>query len=190
MIWADIHGWFYFQGVYDLAVSEFPQGVFVEVGAWLGRSTAYLASRIQGLPIKFFVVDTWRGSAGSDAKSDDFQKSVLAQNQGDVFSIFLGNMKRCGVLQSLIPLRMLSTQAAELFHDSSIEFCFLDAAHDYNSVKADLDAWFPKIRPGGIIAGDDYGVEWHGLDRAVNDFFAGLGKLMTRGRAWLFRKPD
>jgi tetratricopeptide (TPR) repeat protein len=186
----DIDGYFQFKAVYDLAVKECPEGVFVEVGAFLGRSTAYLASKIRDLPVKLYVVDTWQGSGGADTRGDVQYAPWLQKHQGDLFDAFFDNMERCGVLHFLTPLRMPSIQAAKLFPAGSIDFCFIDAAHDYASVKADLGAWFPKIRSGGIIAGDDYGVEWRGLDRAVNEFFADIGKVhKVPERAWLFRKP-
>src|SRR5690606_20079473 len=35
------------------------------------------------------------------------------------------------------------------------DLVFVDAAHDYESVKADFKAWAPHIRPGGRIAFHD-----------------------------------
>jgi tetratricopeptide (TPR) repeat protein len=37
----DVDGYFQFKEVYDLIASEFQEGIFVEVGAFMGRSTAY-----------------------------------------------------------------------------------------------------------------------------------------------------
>jgi tetratricopeptide (TPR) repeat protein len=187
--YAEIDGYFEFAAVYDLAVKECPRGVFIEVGAFLGRSTAYLASKIRNLPVKLYVVDTWRGSGGADRQGDEQYTPMLVMNNGDLFDTFLDNMERCGVVQTLIPLRLRSVQAAKLFGDESIEFCYLDAAHDYDSVKADLTAWFPKVKGGGIIAGDDYCVRWPGVVRAVNEFFADASKITTIATSWVFRKP-
>jgi Tfp pilus assembly protein PilF len=190
LTYADIPGWFFSKEVYDIAVRELPQGVFVEVGAWLGRSTAYLASQTRHRPIKLYVVDTWRGSGGRDAKSDKVHQRILESNNGDVFELFLANVAKCGLLHYVVPLRMLSSQAVQLFPEYSIDFCFLDAAHDYDSVNADLVAWFPKVRHGGIIAGDDYHTDWPGVRKAVDEFFAPLGKkIRVLDRSWLIHKP-
>ena len=54
-------------------------------------------------------------------------------------------------------VRELSLAAAAKFADESLDFVYLDADHSYESVKADLNAWNPKIRTGGLFAGDDYG---------------------------------
>ena len=49
-----------------------------------------------------------------------------------------------------------SLSAAATFDADSIDYVFLDAAHDYESVRADIAAWWPKIKPGGWFAGHDY----------------------------------
>src|SRR4051794_7162434 len=48
-------------------------------------------------------------------------------------------------------LVMTSEAAAAQVPDASLDFAYVDARHDYASVKADLAAWYPKIRPGGIL---------------------------------------
>jgi len=59
-----------------------------------------------------------------------------------------------------------------LFNDQSVDFCFLDGDHTYEAVSEDVRNWFPKIRPGGILAGHDYVSDEHaGVKRAVDEFF-------------------
>jgi Methyltransferase domain len=52
--------------------------------------------------------------------------------------------------------RMTSVEAAAKVPDQSFDFVYIDARHDYESVKEDLEAWCSKVRPGGILAGHDY----------------------------------
>ena len=72
---------------------------------------------------------------------------------------------------------MTSLQAADLIDDASLDFVYIDGRHDYESVLADLESWWPKLRPGGIFAGHDYlngrlpNGEF-GVRRAVDEFFA------------------
>lgn len=47
----------------------------------------------------------------------------------------------------------------------------VDAAHDYESVCRDLDAWLPKMKPNGLIIGHDYGGKFHGVTRAFDERF-------------------
>lgn len=56
-----------------------------------------------------------------------------------------------------ILLRSTSLEAATTFRDGELDFVYLDADHRYERVREDLHAWWPKIRAGGIFAGDDYG---------------------------------
>ena len=187
--WEEIDGYFYSQTAYDWAL-EHCSGTFVEIGSLLGRSTAYLAQRLkeEGRNISFFAVDTWNGSAGADQRSDD----ILIEKYGtDWFDAFLENMQRCGVAEYVIPLRMTSLQAATLFANNSIDWLFLDAAHNYESVCEDLHAWYPKVK--GVMAGDDYGVDWPGVDQAVDEFKKHEGWSEDRfltipPRMWLYRK--
>jgi hypothetical protein len=63
-----------------------------------------------------------------------------------------------------------------------MDFVYLDANHRYDAVREDLHAWWPKVRKGGMLAGDDYGLideQWvdfghgrcrFGVKRAVDEF--------------------
>lgn len=49
-----------------------------------------------------------------------------------------------------------SLEAAKFFKDGELDFVYIDANHFFNEVLFDMDAWFPKVRSGGIFAGHDY----------------------------------
>ena len=53
-------------------------------------------------------------------------------------------------------LRTTSTKAVQLLSDVNIHAVFVDGDHRASAVLEDLSAWYPKIVPGGLIAGDDY----------------------------------
>lgn len=151
-----IQGWFNFDHVYSRALSEACEdAVFVEVGAWRGRSTAFMAVEIvnSGKRIQFHVVDTWRGS------KEEIQQRAIREAGGNLFPEFKRNMERGGVFHLLATHQMKSPEAAKLFDDESIDFCFIDGAHDFKSVRCDVSVWLPKIRHGGVLAG-------HDIDRA------------------------
>ena len=185
--YKNIHGWSRFIPFYRDAVKEAQDGsVFVEVGAWKGKSAAFMCVEIINSQkfIKFFVVDTW---LGSDEPAHHIDPDV---QQGTLYQCFLENMRK--VAGAFEPLRMKSTEAAEKFEDESVDFLLLDAAHDYDNVKADLEAWWPKIKPGGVMAGDDY--RWSGVNKAVTEFFGNPVDNKTssfdtlRGVCWRVRK--
>ncbi len=49
-----------------------------------------------------------------------------------------------------------SPDAASFWWAKDLDFVYLDAKHDGGSVTADLEAWWPTIKPGGVFAGHDY----------------------------------
>ena len=46
-----------------------------------------------------------------------------------LFNQFLKNMDVAGLIDIVTPLRMMSAQAARLFDDRSVDFCFIDGDH-------------------------------------------------------------
>lgn len=126
--------------------------VFVEVGAYLGRSTLYLASCIRrsGKNISLYAVDRWE----------------------DVFPQFIDNVRRAGVEDVIFPLRMESEQAAQLFEFATLDFVFFASGCEYQAVRRDLEAWFPYVKLRGILGGHAYLHPTNlGVRRAVDEFF-------------------
>ncbi len=165
-----IPGWFSYRGLYERAVKEAPDpALFVEVGCWKGRSSAFMAVEIinSKKKIRFVCVDTWLGSNEVKHKND------LSVKNGTLFDDFLTNIKP--VVHFIVPYRRPSVEAAATYRDESIDFVMIDAAHDYENVSADIAAWWPKIKSGGVMAGDDF--KFKGVEKAVMGRFTKRGKL-------------
>lgn len=163
---------FDYSALYDRAVRDAPDGsTFVEVGCWLGRSTVYLAQRIKesGKRITLWAVDHGFGSPGGSDYG--LHQPVLDQYGGNVAGKLVSNLGHCGVLDVVVPVVLPSVRAAALVPDRTVQFVFVDAAHDRESVLADLAAWWPKVTTGGTIAGHDYDDHWPPVVEAVNEFF-------------------
>ena len=166
--WNSIQGWFDYPNIYDMAVKQQNKdAIFVEIGAWFGKSTSYMAQKIADYNsiINFYVVDTWEG-----AEESKTQKGITQKYNNNIFNMFWQNMIDCGVQQYIKPIQLESTKAAQSFDNESIDFAFIDASHLYKAVLADVKSWYPKIKAGGIIAGHDYD-ERFGVVQAVNEFF-------------------
>jgi hypothetical protein len=151
--------WFTFPNLYSHVVQKYDSGsTFVEVGSWKGRSSSYMCVEIANSQknINFFCVDTWQGSREHHVTEDLYW--TFMQNMAPVKNFF-------------VPWKMTSLQAAKLFDDRSIDFVFIDASHEYQDVKNDICAWFPKVKRGGILAGHDYDDNWPGVKQAVNECF-------------------
>ena len=70
-------------------------------------------------------------------------------------------------------IKLPSVQAADKFAEESLDFVFIDANHSYEAVKEDIEAWTPKVKPGGIVSGHDYYLTRHGnygVIEAVNEY--------------------
>jgi hypothetical protein len=95
----------------------------------------------------------------------------LPQEQFEnLFWYAMGRLSRFGARYG--HLRAFSTQAAPLITEQA-DFVYLDADHSYANVAADLNLWFPKVRPGGIIGGHDYALaQFPGVKQAVDEFCA------------------
>jgi hypothetical protein len=64
-----------------------------------------------------------------------------------------------------------SVAAAKDCSTRLFDVIYIDADHTYEGVKADLDAWYPLVKKGGIFGGDDYqNTTCPGVNKAVNEF--------------------
>jgi len=68
-------------------------------------------------------------------------------------------------------LRKTSQQALEQFENGSVDIVFVDGEHSYAGVKRDIADWWPKVRVGGVLAGDDFETEYEGIIRAICEAF-------------------
>ena len=146
-----IDGWFDFPNIYTEMVNKFDSGsYFVEIGSWLGRSTSYMAVEIinSGKDIKFDCIDGWEGSPENKDNTYVINKTLYEE--------FLKNVEP--VLDHINPIKGFSYDVVNNYQDNSIDFLFIDGAHDYESVKKDLIDWYPKVKKNGVIAGHDYNV--------------------------------
>lgn len=184
-----IHGWFDFESTYSRMVREFDSGShFVEIGAYYGKSSAFMAVEIanSGKNIKFDVIDTWRGSPEHQEDGWDKQEAMINDT---AYDIFLQNLKP--VEGYFNPIKMSSVEASKLYQDNSLDFVYIDAAHEYDFVKADIQAWYPKVKIGGILAGHDYIPSkkmFNGLVKAVNESFKEY--ITTVGSTWMIKKVN
>lgn len=158
-----IEGWFDFQNIYTEQVQRAPQNgaVFVEVGCYMGKSTAFMATEIinSGKNITFITVDTFQGET---------RKKQIDLN---LYRTFQRNIER--VKHVVIPIVGFSTVVGTLFADSSLDFVFIDASHVYEDVCDDIHTWLPKIKADGYIGGHDYEGGHPDVCRAVDEIFKG-----------------
>jgi predicted O-methyltransferase YrrM len=176
-----IKGWFTFPELYKTAAQYVPDGGHVvEIGAFLGKSTSFMAVELfnSGKRVKFDVIDTWQGSPEHVETFKDL--GYEPEDKNILYKEFLRNM--APVKHIINPLRTDSVTGGKLYPDESLDFVFIDAGHEYEDVKNDLLTWCPKVKKGGIIAGHDYffpsdpehGHKYPGVKKAVDEFFTNI----------------
>ena len=168
--YKNIQGWFDYEELYTKIINDLLNNThIVEIGAWKGSSTAYLAVEIinSGKSIKLDVIDTWKGSGDEPGHMTD--PDIIKYN-GDIFPLFMDNIY--SVKHIINPIQSFSSDACKNYTDKSLDFIFLDASHSYESVKEDINNWLPKVKNGGVFAGHDWNPgSWPGVVQAVKDSF-------------------
>jgi cephalosporin hydroxylase len=162
--YESIDGWFSFKQIYRDMVNKAKDGsVFVEIGAWKGKSTSFMAVEIlnSGKNIEFHTVDTFKGS------DTEVQQKQIREGLNP-YETFIKNL--APVLDSINVHVGDSVQVAKEFKDHSVDFVFIDGNHLYEYVKADIAAWLPKVKQGGVIAGDDW-AHHDQVQKAVTEVF-------------------
>ncbi len=119
-------------------------GVYVEVGTFAGGFSLQLARRSQ--PGRLFCVDPYKSY-------ETYHDSVNVKNLDDIFNQAQGLLSPYADRVEFI--RDFSVEASTRFPDNSLDFVYIDANHQFEYVLADLLAWYPKVRPGGLLCGDD-----------------------------------
>jgi predicted O-methyltransferase YrrM len=166
--------------VFDKAVASLPSSgaVVVELGAWLGRSTAYLAEAMLEAgkkEFKLYSVDNWLCENISDKA-----KAGLPTNY---YEQYLANLERVGLTKEVFPVKLDSIEMASRFADETVDFAYIDDMHTYEHVVAEIRVWLPKMKKGSVLCGDD--MYDPGVQRAVYAHFPADKVFITPNqRAW------
>jgi hypothetical protein len=118
--------------------------VGAEIGVERGLFSEQICRALR--PIRFHAVDAWTAYRGyrehvSQEKLDGFMAEAASRLQVYNATVHRG----------------LSVDVARTFDDGHLDFVYIDGNHTLPQVIADLAAWTPKVRSGGIIAGHDFG---------------------------------
>jgi predicted O-methyltransferase YrrM len=147
--------------LYLLALAAGPEGDIVEIGSWLGRSTAFLAQACEDADNGVVhAVDSFRGNPG--------RPSGAQANGRDIEAEFRANIARVGLSHRVVVHAKPSSEArAEI--EGPLRMLFVDGEHTYDAVTTDL-AYAELLLPGGMIAVDD--CSRPEVDRAVLEFLS------------------
>lgn len=121
--------------------------MMVEVGCYQGESTELFIQKFDLWML--FCVDPWK--EGYD-ENDQASFSPMEEVKKRFF-------ERMSLYKNCVAYEASSLQVASDTADGSMDLVYIDGDHRLEAVKQDIEAWIVKIRPGGIIAGHDYGDE-------------------------------
>lgn len=138
----------------------------VEVGSWMGEYAESILKITN--PEKLYLVDPWTAHKSNYTYKDSMWEIKTQEEMDEKYE---GVLRRFNDRPEVKVIRKTSVEAAKDFEDDSIDFVYIDGDHSYESVVQDFDAWFPKVKVGGKIFGDDYHIssDWkHGVIDAVH----------------------
>jgi len=128
-------------------------GAIVEIGAYCGLSTLYLAAAARAAGRLLFSVDHHRGSEELQAGWPDHDPSVVDPESGriDTLPHWRRNVARAGLEDTAVAIVGDATRVAAYWR-SPIALLFIDGGHGQEPAWADYRAWSPWISPGGTLA--------------------------------------
>jgi predicted O-methyltransferase YrrM len=138
----------------------------VEVGSYLGRSTAVLGRVVRALSprSRVFAIDPHEGVVGADGEWLHHGSETLTQ--------FRRNMAEAGVAEVVEPVVAKSFEVA---WDRPIHLLFVDGLHDYDNVARDFRHFERFVAAEGVVLFHDYADYYPGVMRFVDELVAGGG---------------
>lgn len=147
-----------------------------EIGVYKGRMTAMwnVILRNRGISYEYRAIDHFLGSAEHEKEVDylglTMQNLAPLLKESDCLAVIAND----------------SLSEAGKYPDDYFDIVYLDAAHEYEFVRADIAAWLRKVKVGGIFCGDDYVAGWPGVVQAVDEAFPIINRV--GGQQWWVKK--
>jgi predicted O-methyltransferase YrrM len=149
--------------LFDAARSLPRRATIVEIGAYLGKSTACLALGCKGTETHIFSIDLF-GGVYDDVRNSLSRKKFDRSFLGD----WQKNMGSLGVLKYVTPIQADSKQVAKSWKDP-IHMLFIDGSHKFEDVIDDFRNFFPYVVNGGIVGIHDVTPSWPGPYKAWHE---------------------
>lgn len=153
--------------IWEPFMRKYNCSVICEVGVCKG---ANFGEMIKHNPKLAVAIDSWIDDGIISRNDGGFTQEILNQQ----YEEFTKNMSD---KQFVKIYREYSFEAAKLFEENYFDLIYIDADHSFEGCLQDIENWYPKVRKGGFLLGDDYriyegrrkGVKF-GVIEAVNEF--------------------
>lgn len=178
-----INGWFdenEIATLYLIAKQLNNNSNILEIGSFRGRSTNAIGHAIQNKSINLYCLDIWRDFW---TYPDHVFNSEYVEKEPPIayhaFADFLHNIE--WFHNQVRVLRGSTNQFCDFLPKNFFDLIFIDAAHDYENVKNDINISLSCLKYGGVICGHDY-MEFHdGVITAVNETIFNSGRFKNFG---------
>lgn len=162
-----------------------------EIGVQAGNTSEALLRAFPSLTL--YMIDPWSVPQpdGSFVLSGDPVARETAERWGELHQKATSRVAFAG--ERAVILRQTALEAAGRIDDASLDFTFVDGDHSHTGVLRDAQAYWPKVRPGGIVFFHDYEstADWcRGVKPAVDEFAASVGRQVNMEEktvAWISR---
>jgi hypothetical protein len=156
-------------------IKEKKPSVIVEVGSFLGHSTVMLGKNRKTVDNDFVIycVDTWLGSYEHWRKDFCDMLNLFGFYENGISGLydqFVKNIILNDLHNNVVPIPCTSNVGCELlkFNNVKADFIYIDASHEAEDVYNDIKRYYPLLKDGGIMFGDDY--PWDSVKAGVNRY--------------------
>ncbi len=158
--------------------------VLVEVGVWKGE----LSRMLYRVAEQLYLVDPWEVAWNKFTRGTTGELYQCSMGEPPKTQDELDRMYRdvSSAMPNAVVIRKDSLAASDVIDNESVDFVYLDSVHTYEYCLLEIEFWLPKIKPGGMIAGDDYVPEDNAVAKAVDEMF-GPQDIEDRTRTWSVR---
>jgi predicted O-methyltransferase YrrM len=192
---SDLQGWNSTHPIFARLIDQIQPGLIIEVGSWKGASAIHMAglAKAHKPDCRVVCIDTWTASNKALWVNPKFRETYGRRNGfPTVYWQFLANVIHAGHRDTILPLPVTGLCGAEILQHYRVvaDLIYIDAGHSLDDVSIDLRRYWPLLRPGGFMIGDDYTDAWPGVHQAVTQFCAANRlRLMSDKEKWFVQKP-
>lgn len=188
----DLQGWHSTDPFFAKIIEQVDPEVIVEVGTWKGASAIHMARLTETVGTKIYCCDTWLGGI-DHLLHEDTPPNGLSRKHGypQIYYTFLKNVTDSGYSNRIFPVVQTSVNAARVLSRQGViaDLVYVDGSHEINDVYADLCAYWPLVRSGGVMFGDDLGFPGVCLDANRFAIERGLQLKVESNNFWVLSKP-